>query len=240
MAHNHEIGYKLYGEDVQFVEIELDPNKTVIAETGTMMYMEQDIELTARMGDGTDSKSNGFFNHIISTSKRILSGESLFLLHLTNQGGGKRKVAFTASYPGTIMAIDLDQVQGQLICLRGSFLSATYGTKVSVVHLGDSLFNRLIWQTLEGDGIAFIHAGGTFVERQLNNETIRISRNYLVAFESTINYSIQRAGNIGSILSGLFLITLSGTGRIWMQSLPFSSLADRILSRAPSHDEDED
>ena len=240
MARSHEIDYKLYGEDLQFVEIELDPNETVIAEAGTMMYMEQGIDFTARMGDG--SSGGGFFSRLMSVGKRALSGESLFLTHFTNQGNTKRKVAFAASYPGTIMPIDLDEVQGELICQRDSFLSAAYGTKVSVAfnkRLGAGLFGGegFILQKLEGDGMAFIHAGGTMIERRLNNETLRIDTGCVVAFESTIDYDIQRAGNMRSMLlggEGLFLATLSGTGRIWMQSLPFSRLADRILASAPS------
>ena len=239
MAGSHIIDYKLYGEDLQFVEVELDPNETVIAEAGTMMYMESGVDFTARMGDG--SNTGGLFGKLMGAGKRMLTGESIFLTHFTNRsGGGKRKVAFAAPYPGTIMAIDLDQVNGKLICQRDSFLAAAYGTRVSIAfnkRLGAGLFGGegFILQKLEGDGMAFIHAGGTMVERHLNNETIRVDTGCIVAFESGISYDIQRAGNMRSMLfggEGLFLATLSGTGRVWIQSLPFSRLADRILANA--------
>lgn len=238
MARSHEIDYKLYGEDLQFVEIELDPQETVIAEAGTMMYMESGIDFTARMGDG--SNTGGLFGKLMGAGKRMLTGESVFLTHFTNAGSGKKKVAFAAPYPGTIMAIDLDQVNGTLICQRDSFLAAAYGTRVSIAfskRLGAGMFGGegFILQKLEGDGLSFIHAGGTMVERQLNNETIRVDTGCIVAFESTIDYDIQRAGNMRSMLfggEGLFLATLSGTGRVWIQSLPFSRLADRVLANA--------
>ncbi|MGB1251062.1 MAG: TIGR00266 family protein [Candidatus Promineifilaceae bacterium] len=240
MSRSHEIDYKLYGEDLQFVEIELDPQETVIAEAGTMMYMESGIDFTARMGDG--SNTGGLFSKLMGAGKRVLTGESLFLTHFTNQEHGKKKVAFAAPYPGTIMAIDLDQVNGTLICQRDSFLAAAYGTKVSIAfskRLGAGMFGGegFILQKLEGDGMAFIHAGGTMVERQLNNETIKVDTGCIVAFESGIDYDIQRAGNMRSMLfggEGLFLATLSGTGRVWIQSLPFSRLSDRILANAPT------
>ncbi len=238
MASSHVIDYQLHGEDLQFVEVELDPNETVIAEAGTMMYMESGIDFTARMGDG--SSAGGLFDKLMGVGKRVLTGESIFLTHFTNQGGGKRKVAFAAPYPGRIMPIDLDEANGTLICQRDSFLAAAYGTKVSIAfskRLGAGFFGGegFILQKLQGDGMAFIHAGGTIIERQLNNETMRVDTGCIVAFESTIDYDIQRAGNMRSMLfggEGLFLATLSGTGRVWMQSLPFSRLADRILANA--------
>ncbi|MGD8245248.1 MAG: TIGR00266 family protein [Anaerolineae bacterium] len=238
----HEVDYKVFGDDLQFVEIELDPGETVIAEAGMMMYMEDGIGYDTKMGDGSKPKAS-FLDALVSAGKRAITGESLFLTHFTsNAPEGKRHVAFGAPYPGMIVPIDLDDTNGELICQKDSFLCAALGTELSIAFnkkIGAGLFGGegFILQRLRGDGMVFVHAGGTIVERQLNNDTIRVDTGCIVAFEPTINYDIQRAGNLKSMIfggEGIFLATLQGTGRVWLQSLPFSRLADRILKFAPS------
>ncbi len=238
---SHVVDYKLYGDDLQFVEVELDPQETVIAEAGAMMYMEDGIGFEAKMGDGSKTES-GFFGKLGSVAKRAMTGESLFMTHFRNDGQGKKHVAFAAAYPGKIMAIDLDEARGELICQKDSFLCAALGTEVSIAFnkkIGAGLFGGegFILQRLRGDGMVFIHAGGTIIEKRLEGETLRVDTGCIVAFESGIDYDIQRAGNLKSMVfggEGLFLATLRGTGRVWLQSLPFSRLADRILQNAPS------
>lgn len=239
---SHEVDYKIFGDDLQFVEIELDPGETVIAEAGTMMYLEDGIGFETKMGDGSKPKS-GFLDKIVSAGKRAITGESLFMTHFSHVGHeGKRHVAFGAPYPGRIIAIDLDETNGELLCQKDSFLCAALGTEVSIAFnkkLGAGFFGGegFILQRLRGNGMVFIHAGGTIVEKHLNNQKIMIDTGCIVAFENTIRYDIQQAGNLKSMVfggEGLFLATLQGTGRIWLQSLPFSRLADRILEFAPS------
>jgi len=239
---SHEVDYQVFGDDLQFVEIELDPGEIVIAEAGVMMYMEDGISFETKMGDGSKPKA-GFLDKMVSVGKRAITGESLFMTHFTNSASGAKKhVAFGAPYPGKIIAIDLDETNGELICQKDSFLCAALGTEVSIAFnkkLGAGLFGGegFILQRLRGDGMVFIHAGGTIVEKRLDNEKIMVDTGCIVAFEKTINYDIQRAGNLKSMVfggEGLFLATLQGTGRVWLQSLPFSRLADRILEFAPS------
>jgi len=239
---SHEVDYKLFGDDLQFVEIELDPNETVIAEAGTMMYMEDNISFQTRMGDGSKPKA-GILDSVVSIGKRVLTGESLFMTHFSNEAGqGKRHVAFGAPYPGKIIAIDLDEAQGELICQKDAFLCAALGTEVTIAfnrRLGAGFFGGegFILQRLRGDGMVFIHAGGSIIERRLENEKLLVDTGCIVAFEKSIDYNIQQAGGLKSMLfggEGLFLATLQGTGRVWLQSLPFSRLADRILASAPS------
>jgi uncharacterized protein (TIGR00266 family) len=238
----HEVDYKLFGDDLQFVEIELDPGETVIAEAGMMMYMEDGIGYDTKMGDGSKPKA-GFLDAVVSAGKRAITGESLFLTHFTSTAAaGKRHVAFGAPYPGKIIAIDLDDTKGELICQKNSFLCAALGTELTIAFnkkIGAGLFGGegFILQRLRGDGMVFVHAGGTIVERHLNNEKIMVDTGCIVAFEPTISYDIQRAGNLKSMIfggEGIFLATLRGTGRVWLQSLPFSRLADRILEFAPT------
>ena len=239
---SHEVDYQVFGDDLQFVEIELDPGETVIAEAGMMMYMESDIGFETKMGDG--SKPNaGLMDKLVSVGKRAITGESIFMTHFTsNAPGGKKHVAFGAPYPGKIIAIDLDEANGELICQKDSFLCAALGTELSIAfnkRLGAGLFGGegFILQRLRGDGMVFLHAGGSIVEKRLNNEKILVDTGCIVAMESTIDYNIERAGNMKSMIfggEGLFLATLTGTGRVWLQSLPFSRLADRILKFAPS------
>ena len=235
---SHEIDYKIIGEDIQIVEIELDPNETVIAEAGAMLFMEDGIQFETRMGDGSQTNSS-IMGKIFQAGSRLLTGESLFMTHFTNRGVGKRKVAFAAPYPGTVMPINLAKsYDNTLIVQKDGFLCAAMGTKLSIhfnQKLGTGLFGGegFILQKIQGDGMAFVHAGGVVIERQLNNETLRVDTGCVVAFEPSINFSVQRAGNLKSMIfggEGLFLATLQGTGRIWIQSMPISKLVDRLSS----------
>lgn len=237
---SHDVDYQVFGEDVQFVEIELDPGETVIAEAGAMLWMEEGITFETKMGDGSEPEG-GFLGKLAGGAKRMIAGESLFVAHFTNRGGGKQKVAFAAPYPGTIVPIDLAQIGGTIICERDAFLCAALGTKIAVEFnrkLGTGFFGGegFILQRVTGDGKAFLHSGGVIVERRLQGETLRVDTGCLVAFEPGVNYSIEKAGNLRSMVfggEGAFLATLSGAGRVWLQSLPFSKLADRILAAAP-------
>ena len=235
MANSHEVDYQIYGDDMQFVEIELDPGETVIAEAGAMMYLDDGIDFEAVMGDGSEP-DQGMFGKLKGAGKRAITGESLFMTHFTNQGGGKSRVSFAAPYPGKIIPVDLASLGGRLLCQKDAFLCAAKGTKLGVAFnkkLGVGFFGGegFILQDLQGDGLVFIHAGGTVVERRLEGETLRVDTGCLVAFEPNVNYDIARAGKLKSQIfggEGLFLATLRGTGRVWLQSLPFSRLADRI------------
>lgn len=237
----HEVDYEIIGHSMQLVEVELDPNETVVAEAGAMNYLEQDISFEAKMGDGSEPES-GFFGKLMGAGKRALTGESIFMTHFTNQGNQKRKVAFAAPYPGTILAIDLAEHGGELICQKDSFLAAALGTRVTMKfnrRLGTGFFGGegFILQSLQGDGMAFIHAGGTLVKKELQGETLRVDTGCLVGFTPGIDYDIERAGSLKSMVfggEGLFLATLKGHGTVWLQSLPFSRMADRIIAHAPS------
>ncbi len=238
---SHEIDFELFGDDMQIVEIELDPQETVIAEAGAMNYMEDDIDFEAKMGDGSNPDS-GFMDKIFSAGKRILTGESLFITHFTNNGSVKRRVAFAAPYPGKIIPLELDQTNGSFICQKDAFLCAALGTKVSIAFnkkFGAGFFGGegFILQKLEGEGLAFVHAGGTVIKKELNGETLRVDTGCIVGFTEGIQYDIQRAGNLKSMFfggEGLFLATLRGQGTVYLQSLPFSRLADRIIANAPA------
>ncbi len=236
MKKSHEIDYQIHGNDIQIVEVELDPQETVIAEAGAMLFMEDGIDFKTRMGDGSDPDA-GFLGKLMSAGSRLITGESLFMTHFTNQGYGKRKVAFAAPYPGTIKPIDLSQMSRQeLIVQRDSFLCAALGTKISVhfnKRLGSGFFGGegFVLQKLQGDGMAFIHAGGTVVEKHLNNETLRIDTGCVVGFESTLDFSVTRSGGLRSMVfggEGIFLTTLRGTGKVWIQSMPISRLIQAI------------
>ncbi len=239
---SHEVDYRIFGDDMQFVEVELDPRETVIAEAGMMMFMEDGITFDTKLGDGS-KPSQTVLDTLFSVGKRALTGESLFLTHFTNAGAGKQHVAFGAPYPGKIIAIDLDETHGELICQKDAFLCAALGTELSIAfakRLGAGLFGGegFILQRLRGDGMAFIHAGGMIVEKRLDGQKLLVDTGCIVAFEASVNYDIQRAGGLKSMFfggEGLFLATLQGTGRVWLQSLPFSRLADRVLAAAPSH-----
>ena len=238
---SHEIDYELHGDDMQMVEVELDPGEVVIAEAGAMNWMEDDISFEAKSGDGSEP-NKGFFGKLVDVGKRALTGESLFMTHFTNHGRSKRKVTFAAPYPGKIVPVDLQEIGGEILCQKDAFLCAALGTKVSIAfnkRLGSGFFGGegFILQKLSGDGMAFMHAGGTVVKKELNGETLRIDTGCIVGFAGNIDYDIERAGNPKSMFfggEGLFLATLSGYGTVYLQSLPFSRLADRIIQHAPS------
>ncbi len=237
----HEVDYEVIGGDMQIVEIELDPGETVIAEAGAMNYMEQDIEFEAKMGDGSEA-GEGLMGKLFSAGKRALTGESIFMTHFTNAGRGKSRVAFSAPFPGKIIALEMGSLGGTVLCQKDSFLAAALGTRVTIAfnkRFGTGFFGGegFILQKLEGDGMAFVHAGGTIVEKQLKGERLRLDTGCLVGFTEGIDYDIERAGNLKSMFfggEGLFLATLQGTGTVWIQSLPFSRMAERVLSHAPS------
>ncbi len=237
----HEIDYEIFGDDMQTVEVELDPGETVIAEAGAMNWMEDGISFEAKMGDGSQP-DKGFMGKLFDAGKRAITGESLFITHFTNQVQGKKRVAFSAPYPGKIISLDMGKFGGELICQKDAFLCAALGTEVSIAFnkkLGAGFFGGegFILQRLRGDGMAFVHAGGTIVKKELQGETMRVDTGCIVGFTPGIDYDIQRAGNLKSMFfggEGLFLATLSGVGTVYLQSLPFSRLADRIIQHAPS------
>ena len=239
--HAHEVDYEILGDDMQIVEVELDPAETVIAEAGAMNYMEDGITFEARMGDGSEIGS-GLIGKLFGAGKRLLGGEGIFMTHFTNQGHGKKRVAFAAPYPGKIVPVDMSQTGGVLVCQKDAFLAAALGTSVSIAFtrsFGAGFFGGtgFILEKLTGDGMAFFHAGGTVVRKELHGETLRVDTGCLAAFTGEINYDIQRAGGLKSMFfggEGLFLTTLSGYGTVWLQSLPFSRLADRVLASAPA------
>ena len=228
---SHEIDYRIIGNDIQFVEIELDPGETVIAEAGTMVYMEQGISFDVKMGDGS-SPNKGVLGSLLSAGSRLITGESLFLTHFTNKGQTKSRVAFAAPYPGTILPVDLRQVRNNLVVQKDGFLCAAFGTKLSITlnrKIGSGLLGGegFILQKLEGDGKAFIHAGGTVIERQLNNDMLRIDTGCVVAYEPSLDFDIETTGSLKSMVfggEGLFLATIRGTGKVWLQSMPIRKL----------------
>lgn len=236
---SHEIDYIILGDDMQAVEVELDPGETVIAEAGAMNYMEEGIAFESKMGDGTDA-DQGMLGKLFGAGRRMLAGESLMITHFTNRGRGKQKVAFAAPYPGKIIALNLAEHGGEILCEREGFLCAAFGTKLGIAFtqkLGTGFFGGegFILQRLSGDGMVFVHACGTIIKRELRGETLRVDTGCIVAFTPGIEYSIQRAGNLKSMVfggEGLFLATLKGTGTIWLQSLPFARLANRIMENA--------
>lgn len=237
----HKVDYEILGDDIQIVEVELDPNETVIAEAGAMNYMEEEIEFEAKMGDGS-KPDEGLMGKLLNVGKRVLTGESIFLTHFTNRGNSKRRVSFAAPYPGKILPMDMGQMEGEIVCQKDAFLAAALGTEISIAltkRLGAGFFGGegFILQKLLGDGMIFLHAGGTIVKKELKGELLRVDTGCLVAFTPGIDYDIQRAGNLKSMFfggEGLFLASLRGHGTVWLQSLPFSRLADRILDHAPS------
>jgi len=237
----HKVDYEVFGDDMQIVEVELDPGETVIAEAGAMNYMEDGISFEARMGDGSRA-DEGIMGKLLNVGKRVLTGESIFLTHFTNEGQGKKRVSFAAPYPGKIVPVDLTKVGGELLCQKDAFLAAAYGTEVGIAftrRLGAGFFGGegFILQRLRGDGMVFVHAGGTLIQKKLENNILRVDTGCLAAFTKGIDYNIERAGSLKSMFfggEGLFLATLSGSGLVLLQSLPFSRMADRILAHAPS------
>ena len=232
----HEVDYDIFGDDMQIVEVELDPQEKVIAEAGAMNYMEDGIEFETIMGDGSQPKG-GIMDSLMHVGKRVLTGESIFMTHFYNAGTGKKRVAFAAPYPGKIIALEMKEIGEELICQKDAFLCAAFGTSIDITFqrkLGTGFFGGegFILQRLRGDGKAFIHVGGTVIKRELKGETLRVDTGCLAAFTSGIDYDIERAGNLKSMVfggEGLFLATLRGHGTVYLQSLPFSRLANRVL-----------
>jgi uncharacterized protein (TIGR00266 family) len=239
---NHEIDYELHGDDMQFVEVELDPQETVIAEAGSLMMMEDGIKMETIFGDGSSSQSGGMMGKLFSAGKRVLTGESLFMTTFTNDASGKKKVSFAAPYPGKIIPMDLSEMGGKIICQKDAFLAAAKGVSVGIDFqrkLGTGFFGGegFIMQKLEGDGMAFVHAGGTIQARRLEpGETLRLDTGCLVAMTKDIEYNIEFVKGVKTALfggEGLFFATLRGPGTVWVQSLPFSRLASRVFAAMP-------
>jgi uncharacterized protein (TIGR00266 family) len=236
MPTSHVIDYQIKGESIQIVEVELDPMETVIAEAGAMLFMEEGILFDTKMGDGSNT-NQGIFDKLLSAGSRLLSGESLFLTHFTNRGNKKAKVAFSAPYPGTVIPVELSACPNhELIVQKDGFLCAAFGTKLSIVFnrkIGAGLVGGegFILQKLQGDGKAFVHAGGTVIERTLNNETLRVDTGCVVAFESNIDFDVETSGSLKSMVfggEGIFLATLRGTGKVWLQSMPIRKLVQAL------------
>src|SRR5262245_15565343 len=241
MAGMHEIDYKVVGEDLQYVEIELDPNEATVAEAGGMMYMDDGIAMETIFGDGSQ-KQSGFMGALMGAGKRLLTGESLFMTVFLNCSTEKRRIAFGAPYPGRIVPVHLAEIGGELIAQKDSFLAAAKGVSIGIAFqkkLGVGLFGGegFIMQRLQGDGWAFVHAGGMLTERTLRpGELIRVDTGCIVAMQPTVHYDIEYVGKIKTALfggEGLFFATLRGPGRIWLQSLPLSRLANRIVAAVP-------
>jgi uncharacterized protein (TIGR00266 family) len=237
----HEVDYEILGDDLQFVKIELDPGEAIVAEAGSMMYIEDGIEMETIFGDGSQ-KQGGLMSALMGAGKRLLIGESLFMTVFQNQGQGKKKAAFAAPYPGKIQAIHLAEIGGELICQKDSFLCAAKGVSIGIAftkRFGAGLFGGegFIMERLQGDGWAFVHAGGTHEEKMLApGETLRVDTGCIVAMQPSVAYDIQMVGGLKSALfggEGLFFATLKGPGKVWLQSLPFSRLASRIYAAAP-------
>lgn len=237
----HVIDYRIHGDDMQLVEVELDPNESAIGEAGSMLFMEDGIEMDTLFGDGSHQES-GFLGKLMGAGKRLITGESLFTTVYRNQANGKRKVGFAAPYPGKILPMRLDQLGGTLICQKDAFLCAAQGVSIGIHFqrkLGVGFFGGegFIMQRLQGDGLAFVHAGGTIIQRQLQaGETLRLDTGCLVAYTPSVAFDIEYVGKIKTALfggEGLFLARLSGPGTVWMQSLPFSRLASRVFAAAP-------
>jgi len=232
----HEVDYEIFGDDMQIIEVELDPNETVIAEAGVMNYMEDGIGFETKMGDGS-KPIKGVMDSLMQVGKRVLTGESIFMTHFSNLGKGKKRVAFAAPYPGKIIPLDMAELGQELYCQKDAFLCAAFGTSIDIAFqrkLGTGFFGGegFILQHLSGDGKAFVHVGGTVIKRELRGETLRVDTGCLAAFTKGIEYDIERAGNLKSMVfggEGLFLATLKGTGTVYLQSLPFSRLANRVI-----------
>ena len=237
----HDIDYKIYGDDMQFVEIELDPMETVMAEPGAMMMMDDTIEMNTIFGDSSPQQ-DGLMGKLFSAGKRVLSGESLFMTAFTNAGNTKKHLAFSAPFPGKIIPVDLTRFGGRLICQKDAFLCAAKGVSISIEFtrkIGAGFFGGegFILQKLEGDGMAFVHAGGTLYQRNLGvGEFFKVDTGSLVAFTADVGYDVQFVGGIKNSLfggEGVFYARMQGPGTVWVQSLPFSRLADRVVASAP-------
>ena len=237
----HEIDYEIKGEELQSVEIELDPQECVIAEAGAFMYMQDDIEMNTIFGDGSN-QNQSILGKLFSAGKRVLTGESLFMTAFTNSGYTKKRVAFASPYPGKILPINLNELNGTIFCQKDAFLCAAKGVNIDIAFqkkIGVGLFGGegFILQKLHGDGLAFVHAGGNVVEKTLQpNETLRVDTGCIVAFTHNVKYDIKYVGGIKNAIfggEGIFFAHLSGPGKVWIQSLPFSRLADRVIASAP-------
>jgi uncharacterized protein (TIGR00266 family) len=238
MKTNHEIDFYIHGEEMQYVEIELDPQETAIAEAGAFMYMDDGIQMETIFGDGS-VQQKGFMGKLLNAGKRLLTGESLFMTAFTHHGYNKAKVAFASPYPGKIIPLDLAQYQGKIICQKDAFLCAAKGVAIGIEFqkkLGTGLFGGegFIMQKLEGDGMAFCHAGGHVMKRTLNpGEVLRVDTGCIVAYTQDVDYDIQFIGGVKNTLfggEGMFFATLKGPGEVWLQTLPISRLASRILA----------
>ena len=243
MATAHEVDFRILGGEMQFVEVELDPGESAVAEAGSMMFMTDGIQMETIFGDGSQQQRSGVMGALMGAGKRLITGESLFMTVFTNGGAGKQQVAFAAPYPGKILAMDLKQLGGELLCQKDSFLCAARGVSIGIAFqrkIGVGLFGGegFIMQRLQGDGLAFVHAGGTVHPLELQaGQTLRVDTGCLVALQPTVGYDIQFVGKIKTALfggEGLFFATLTGPGRVWLQSLPFSRMADRIYKAAPA------
>ncbi|MDI9238108.1 TIGR00266 family protein [Lysobacter sp. LF1] len=237
-----DIDYRIVGNDMQFVEVELDPGESAIAEAGAMMYKDASVQMDTVFGDGGPGAGSGVLDKIFSAGKRVLSGESLFTTVFTQTGSGKARVAFAAPYPGTVLAMKLDEHGGRLICQKDSFLAGARGVSVGIAfqkRILTGLFGGegFIMQKLEGDGWVFVHAGGTVVERELRaGERLDVDTGCVMAYHHTVQMDVRSVGGIKSMLfagEGMFLATLTGPGKVWLQSLPFSRMAGRMLAAAP-------
>ncbi|MBK7148435.1 MAG: TIGR00266 family protein [Bacteroidetes bacterium] len=241
MRTNHEIDYRIFGEEMQCVEIELDPQETVVAEAGAFMYKDQPVQMQTIFGDGS-KQNQGIFGSILNAGKRLLTGESLFMTAFTHGGSGKARVAFASPYPGKIIPMDLMHMGGKIVCQKDAFLCAAKGVSVGIEwqkKLGTGLFGGegFIMQKLEGDGLAFVHAGGHIIERTLQpGEVLHIDTGCVVAYTKDVDFDIQMVGGVRNTLfggEGFFFAVLRGPGKVWLQTLPISRLASRIIQYAP-------
>ncbi|MBK7433294.1 MAG: TIGR00266 family protein [Chitinophagaceae bacterium] len=247
MRSNHEIDYRIYGEELQFVEIELDPNETAIAESGAFMMMDNGIEMNTLFGDGSQQQDTGFLGKLFSAGKRLLVGESLFMTAFTNAGQGKKRVSFAAPYTGKIIVFDLQQLGGKIIAQKDAFLCAAKGVSIGIEfqkRLGTGIFGGegFIMEKLEGDGLAFAHAGGYVVERELQAGVLKVDTGCVVAYTAGIDFDIEFIRGIKNWMfggEGLFFAKLQGPGKVWLQSLPISRLAGRIMQYGTSNRKEE-
>src|SRR3954462_2234187 len=245
---NHEIDYKIYGEEMQYVEVELDPGETAIAESGSFMMMDDGIQMQTIFGDGSQQQGGGLLGKLLGAGKRLIVGESLFMTAFTNVGAGKKRVSFASPYPGKIIPLNLQQLGGTVICQKDAFLCAAKGVSISIEfqrRLGTGLFGGegFIMEKLQGDGMAFMHAGGHVFARTLApGELLKIDTGCIVGFTNSVDYDIQFIGGIKNTIfggEGLFFATLRGPGKVWIQTLPVSRLAARILSYGTTHRKEE-
>jgi uncharacterized protein (TIGR00266 family) len=244
MRQNHEIDYRIFGEEMQCVEIELDPQETVMAESGAFMFMEEGIQMQTVFGDGSNGGGGGLMGKLLSAGKRVLTGESLFMTAFTNLGQGKSRVSFASPYPGKIIPMDLQQLGGKVICQKDAFLCAAKGVSIGInfqKKLGTGLFGGegFIMEKLEGDGMAFVHAGGHILERELRpGEVLRIDTGCIVAYTKDVDFDVQFIGGIKNTFfggEGVFFAVLRGPGKVWLQTLPISRLASRVIAYSPQN-----